>query len=408
MSQHLLPVRTGNEQFPVQYRNVYSLNLAAGITTEHNAILYILKQGVTGGTTLGKAYLYTLNLFNGVLTKYAEFNYDTDLGNYAYIGGMLVDDDYIYFTLASGLPRVLIFKQRDPTAADATMQLERVGIFSYYTDSIQCYGKIAWYDENHICLITNYGVSLFHIHQYLFEPKPGSSSIGFRDFAVGDRYVMLTTGSNTSYRYNRSTNEYSSFNLSTSGAACVAYNKGKFYFTNVNYLHIYDEISESIEITRNIAWTTPRDVHAYNGVVYLVSDSSARAYIYDATNDQTQTYYMPWTLGQMGSNNICRACVSEGYWFLINETLMIADYTGYSKYNFGYKYESITVMCNRSTMLQFTYDPRFVTFEETFVSVHDGDIDYPLTPIEEGSDIKSTRVSKSDYKFLNRVQFKSE
>ena len=117
---------------------------------------------------------------------------------------------------------------------------------------------------------------------------------------------------------------------------------------------------------------------------------------------------MPWTLGQMGSNNICRACVSEGYWFLINETLMIADYTGYSKYNFGYKYESIIVMCNRSTMLQFTYDPRFVTFEETFVSIHNGDIDYSLTPIEEGSDIKSTRVSKSDYKFLNRVQFKSE
>lgn len=404
---YLLPVRTGNEQFPVQYRNVYTQNTVSGITTEYNAVLYIFKQTQTGGTTLGKAYLYTLNLFTGSMIQYAEFDYVNDLGNIGYIGGMLVDDDYIYLSYSSGVPRIVVFKRRDPTAAGATMRLERVGIFSYYTDSIQCYGKIAWYDDTHICIIDNYCVLLFDIEHYLFELNPNTDSIGFRDFAVGDKFVMMTA-SDRVYRYNRSTKVYSSFALPTSSVACVAYHKGKFYFANAGYLYTYDELTESIVNTKNIAWTTPRDICAYNGTVYLVSDSSARAYICDSVNNVVHTYYMQWTLGQIGNSNIIRACVSEGYWFLVYQSLMMADYSGYSKYNFGYKYESVTVMCNRSNMSQFTYDPRFVTFDETFISVHDGDIDYRLTPIAEGSNIKSTHIAKSDYKFLNRIQFKSE
>lgn len=417
MSSHLLPMKTGNEQFPVQYRNVVSTTkIASTITVEHNSMLYILKQNtytVSDSQYDGKAYIYTINLFTGSMTKYAELDYVTDLDSVGAISDMLVDDNFIYLTRitnSGNKPVIIIFKQRNPNAQNASISLEKIGSYEYYTNTLNGYGKMQWLDDNHICIGCNYGVMFFDTNLRVFETVPTNSQYTFRSFAVGNDLIIYTnesTSASTIIIYDRTTREYTTQSLPTTDPACIAYSNGKFYICNQNYLYIFDEATQTVVKTVNIPWLKPKDVQAFNDVVYVISESSARSYIYDTKYNASYSFILPWTIGKMKWDDITRGCVSEGFWFVMNETLMIADYSGYSKYNFGYKYESLTVMFNRDTMAQCVYDPRFVSFDETTMSVHDGDIEYPLTPTSTPS-IKSVHVSKEDYHILNHVQFKSE
>ena len=284
------------------------------------------------------------------------------------------------------------------------MHLEKVGTYAYYTNTLNCYGKMQWLDDNHICIGCNYGLMIFDTNLRVFETFPTSSQYTFRDIAVGDKLIIFTNesaSSSTIIIYDRETGEYTTQALATTAPACIAYSNGKFYICNLNYLYIFDETTRTVVRTVNIPWLKPKDVQAYNDVVYVISESSTRAYIHDTKYNETQSFILPWSITQMKGNDITRGCVSEGFWFVMNETLMIADYSGYSKYNFGYKYN------NNDTMARCVYDPRFVSFDETTMTVHDGNIDYPLTQTSNPL-IKSTHVSKEDYNILNYVQFKSE
>lgn len=426
MSSHLLPVKTGNEQFPVIYRNTGPLpgsgsRIVSGLTAVHNGTLYCFKQGnfnhYATSTQTGEAVLYTINLFTGEMKKYAQFAFNRLW--YQYIGSILVDDNYIYLsssctTVSSWesyhsdrYPIMIIFKLKDEN--DSSLTLQRIGAYKYTLAVGSAYGRARWYDSTHICVTTENALLLFDIKTHVYQTIAHNLNWSIRDFAVGKELIVATrnsTSSPTFWGYRISDGTFFTGTAPSNGIACIDYYDGKFFFANANYLYIYDENTETFTTTKNIPWTTPHCVCVSDFAVYVISNSSSRGYIYDYKSDFAQTFIFPWTINTLvGDSDIYRGCVSENYWFLNHNTLMICDYSGYSKYNLGYIYKSFVIHCNETTMETFTYDPRFVSFDETSMYVHDGNIDYDFESTEQ-TNIKSAHISKSDYKFLNRIEFK--
>lgn len=418
MSEHLLPVATGNEGFPVTYRNIivptYNDEFWNTHVVEHNGILFCLKQNsydtrYPDRMQDGKAYLEVLNLFTGEMTHYAEFNYATDLNSGA-ICGMLVDDNQIYFSLLSdSFPNICIFKLKD--SSSQSLQLEKVGSYKYSINACTACGKILWYDKNNICMFATNDVLMFDINRHTFSSYNHGNNNNIRDFAIGRKFIIATRNYNSSpsaYVINWEAKTCTTLTLPTTQMACVTYYDGKFYFVNANYLYIYDETTETVTTTKNIPWTVPVEVCSSDYAIYVLSQSSSRAYIYDYIHDEYKTFLLAWSVPGLAQNSNTRGCVSENFWFVYRNTLMICDYSGYSKYNFGYKYDSVVVLCNAANIQKFTYDSRFVSFAETFMFVHDGDLEYTFEPVEDLEHIKSVTISKSDYKFINSLQFTSE
>jgi len=418
MSEHLLPVKTGNEQFPVTYRNIgYGVDsYYCGITYEHNAMLFCLKQNHynsnQSATYNGKAFIDVINLFTGDIRHYAELDYFTDLDQ-SDIGGIVVDDNYLYisnaWTNTDSYRRIFIFKLKDWSSP--SLQLERVGAYKYSGGYYAATGKLIQCDRNTLVSMTRTDLILFDINHRAYIPYAHGFGNDIRDYAVGNKYIVITKDANSTPNvrlFNRSTKEFTSVSLPTTGVASVGYYGGKYFFANANYLYIMDEETLEILTTKNIPWTKAADLCVSDHAVYVIQDNSAYAYIYDYEHDETQKFMLSWTIPTTNTSNITRCCVSENFWFIYRNTLMSCDYSGYSKYNFGYKYESIVVLCNISQIQKFTYDSRFVTFTETFMFVHDGDLEYTFEPVEDQEHIKSVSISKSDYRFINSIQFKSE
>lgn len=417
----LLPVKSGNEQIPVMYRNPYTpmldnyVYINTAIAREHNATIFILKQhsynSYSSSTQDGRIFLYTINMFTGTMTNYGEIPWSNV--SPSFIGDMLIDDDYIY--LSKGwhyngniAPVIIVFKRRDP-GPDVPVELERVGSYQFSNDNLECYGRMHWYDENTIAMMSSYRILLFDKTRHVYYEKYRSSSWSCFDFAIGSKLILATRNSTSTpslIGYRIDDESFFTQTLPTATYGTIAYENGKFYIAHENYLYIYDEATETVIDTINVPWTRPTNINVYRSVVYVSSYESSRVYIYDVKSHSTQTFLLPWTLRAFNGNGIRRGCVMDSWWFLVDETIMITDYSGFSKYNFGYKYESVTVFCNLEFENAFIYDGRFVTFYETYISVHDGDVDYSLEPLSGSSVVKHVNVSKSDYKFLNGTKFK--
>lgn len=302
---NLLPVRTGNESFPVRYRTLESLNsYVSGITYVHDAVLYVLQQNNRNNYSLsnqdGKVHINTINLFTGELTKYAELDWVDDLNNInAYIGDMIVDDEFVYLSTASSYPTIHIFRRRNPSDPGATMRLPKVGTFAKTYNNVNCCGKLMNYDDQYLCMTYTYGVLLFDKRRHVFVYKQSATSYNLKDFAVGDNLIMMTNSgrsSTTIIGYRKSTGTYFTQSLPTIDISCVTYADGKFYFANVNYLYVYDEATETVVDTRNIPWAQPKDIRVWDQTVYVISDNSSRAYIYDLKSSTTQTFILAWTI----------------------------------------------------------------------------------------------------------------
>ena len=421
MSQHLLPVKTGNEQFPVSYRNIDAATFESyycGITCVHNAILFCVKQNIYNQYQAvaydGRVCIDIVNLFTGEMKHYAELDYFSDMDRVT-VGDIKVDDNYIYMCSAyssnngQDYRRILIFKLKDWSST--SLQLERVGVYGFSPNNLSGTGKLVWYDRNTLLTVTRQDVLLFDIKRHAFTPYTHNLSWDARDIAVGNDCVVFTkdsTATPTILIFNKTTKAFSTMSLPTTALACVGYNDGRFFFANANYLYIMDEATMAVTETRNIPWTAPANICVSDTSVYVLSNNSARAYIHDYVHNETQSFLLPWTIPTLSTTNNTKSVVDENFWFVYRNTLMICDYSGYSKYNFGYKYESVVVLCNMSNIQKFSYDPRFVTFTETFMFIHDGDIEYTFEPVEEIEHVKSVSISKSDYRFINSIQFKSD
>jgi len=109
--------------------------------------------------------------------------------------------------------------------------------------------------------------------------------------------------------------------------------------------------------------------------------------------------YTPWTvLNQKDYNNSWFGSFeTHGIFFTGVNTLLLSDYTGYSKYKFGKRFTRNDVSFAIDNIDNMTYDERFVTVDEAGVTVHDGDIEYKLSEYDSNH-IASFEVNKQDYR----------
>ena len=78
------------------------------------------------------------------------------------------------------------------------------------------------------------------------------------------------------------------------------------------------------------------------------------------------------------------------------------NYVSSAKYNMGYKYNQYTFLTNESFKKEYKYDKRFVTFNDSHISIHTGNIEYVMEIYDETNCIMCTSINKTDYrKFIN-------
>lgn len=418
MSEHLIPVKTGNEQIPVQYRTLTSLNPGCVACAVHNAILYYIVQkwGYYDSET-GPTQLYRLNMLTGESIRYATFTQDQlTRGLFVRLGGMLVDDDNLYITNRSGSLCIVTFKLRDPSVpfdSNTPLQFVRASSPGAWSYQIQAYGRMKWYDKNTICMPAgSQGIAYYMTKSGVWYRKTHSlGSPTVRSFAVGEKFIFLTNSYDSSdgvfgYRIGSDPDQFFKFSLPTTQSSVVCYDpdRKRFYFANTNYLYIYDEKTESIVEIRNVPWPQPYSIEYSMGAVYLLCVDSDKAYVYDIEGRGYISFTMKFGIYD-DYRQATYDCVSDGFWFIPRNQLCIVDYSGYSKYNFGYKYNSLTILCNKQTMHEFQYQQQFVTFDDTYMAIHDGIISYPFAKDETDPRFKIAKVNKKDYKFINRTQF---
>lgn len=410
MSSHLLPVKTGNEQIPVQYRNllVDSFTPSASLVMVHDSMAYVLFQNKSSPYS---APLYRINMFTGESQLVHTFT-TSDMGNIM-VGSMLMDDNYLYLIASatassSSISRtIVVFSYEE----DANQQLTFTKVTTS-TDSVATngFGKAVWYDRNKILVPYANGFMLFDPEYFIYTKyKRSDTSVDYKDIAVGDKLVMMTnasTSADTVFAYRKDTDEFFTITLPTTDPCVVCYdNKRKrFYFANTGYLYTYDETTETLLSTRNLPWTNPYSISYTNGGVIVTQTSSTRVYIYDVDFDQTISFLLRWTMPALSIYYPTQISILDGFWLCARNTLCITDYSGYSKYNFGHKYETFTLLFNTQTESQFTYDSRFVTFGGTWMKVHDGDINLNMVSDPTLPNVKRAHVIRSTYKFLNELK----
>lgn len=423
MSLNLLPVKTGNEQFPVRYRDIFSGNWNPYhvFMCERNKALYMLTQQNYDSSyptsNPGNAQLHKMNLFTSETYKICDFTvnqFRIDTNTTGVVGGMLVDDNYIYFSFANvTYPTISVFKLKTVEGVAAQYPLEPVGTYKWPSDSstnINCYGKIKWVDDHTIAMATERGFCFFNTKTKTFTREYNENKMYCNDFAVGEMYVIATRTSTSTpnvYILNRDDKIYSTMTLPSSNVACITYDNGKFYVANNSKLYIYDEATLTVERTINGAWGDPSSISITNGVVYIAVKSSNKFFIYNINTSTQNSVYLQWVISSFSSSYQNYPYAWEGFCFILQNNLCIMDNSGISKYNFGPKYENVLLMLNKSEEHNYQFDSRFIQFEDTFMTMRDGDLEYNLQTIDSENHIKSASISKSDYKFLNQIQCKT-
>lgn len=396
MSRNLLAVRSGNEIFPVSYKNYLpaDVNPITGIITEKNRILYIGSQ-VSGGPL----YIYSVNMFTGLTKALGQIPYAT-LGN-AYAGAILTDGTYLYVSISSGVTKIMVFLL-------STLELVRTHQLS--SNSVTAFGKMLWYDPKTIVITDQYAINFFDIESRTVIRHEQPNSKSWRDFSVGEKLIMLNNGSGTNIvdMYDIENDTYFTATMDDTNGTTSGYRQGKFYIASVQKLYVYDENLKSVITSYAVPWSEPRSISPVQSAVFVSCVNSNKMYVYNMRDEMFTYFILPWNASnwnQWNSSNAMIPLAIEGFVFLTRNTLGIFDYSGYSKYNFGQKYETDTIQFINLYAEEFDYDPRFIEFGESYMCLNDGYIDYPLTETEDDG-IKVTTISKADYKYIQSSKFK--
>lgn len=396
MAQHLIPVKTGNEQFPVSYRTYLPAiqNYQSFVSTISHHMLYIATYVQAMDANEYALYVYTLNLVTwamelvGVIPR-------SSIGN-SLVGSILVDDEFLY--VASGTTATIYIFNVDTLAF--------VTSTNYSSNAFRAYGKMQWLDEHTICTAFSNGLLFFDTTSRTFTFKQGSLSYNLSDICAGSTAIIMNQADypyNTIITYNKTTETFSTITLPTSNIAVSAYENGKFYVANTSKLYVIDEATLTIERTIDASWGATRSISITNGSIFVSCTSSPNIYIYDMTSGWKWFIIAPWTIPGWSGTNIFIPNAAYNWFFYPFRTLCQMDYSGQSKYNFGPKALSVSVLFNESNKSHFTYDERFVEFTDTYVMVKDGSYDVPLQTIDEVNHIKSATIHKSDYNILKKL-----
>lgn len=399
MSTHLLPLAKPNPDIMKYVRLDISSNIVSSVIAEYGRELYI---GVTMDNSIFR--IIKMNLITMAITTVVDIA-GASIGSYP-VGGMLVDNDYIYIKTATSSGYIYRYS------------FETNEIISFFsgTNNAAALSRLLWYDNQQICYVTQAGYVLFNTKTTSFN-EVVTSSFTPNDFCIGEKFVMLTRANASLKAVRLIRKEDGStidVDLSISGINVPCYDATHklFYIAQSNLITVFDETSESICNTIPIPINTPRSIDYNNGALFITQMNGAVSnmmFVYDVDKALYDRIYLPWNLPSSSSYHI-RPFVFGGYYFLQYITLgIMSRLDGGAKYKLGNKYDQKFLLYNKSTKNGFTYDANVFEFTDTCVTLRkDVRISKPLIADTDNPMIKHASINKSDYSKIKSISFYKE
>ena len=342
-----------------------------------------------------------MNLLSGEITWLFDKPHSTFNSSYS-PGCIAVDDNYIWLTRGESYG----------TYADYIYRVNiKTGAVNGYAPGVQlhCFGQIKFLDNHTLIWCNTNGVYMWDGNRLsLIDSYRDSITLGNCTgyFSMSNKLVLRHSYyTNTTVRiFDLETKTFSGITLSSNAVSISAYYGRKFYIAQTNKLYVFDEETRTIENTFTIPWTNPKTIDVQNGIIYLTEKNSKSLFVYDIKADMYRETYLDWTVPDESAHYQTRTSVFGGMFFLPNNTLALANYNGAIKYNLGYKMNQHMFIFDNKHESGYEYDDRFVTFNDSYVEVHDGYINKELTD-SAIENIKSIKINKSEYNVLKSILF---
>lgn len=410
MSSHLLPImRSVDNPFQYVSTGLTGSSLYSCLTCMNNREIYIglLIDNTTFSIT-------KLDLLTSAIHPIINIPKSTLGGNPP--ACILVDDDHIYITTSNQSPQ---FYRVNLSTREIVVK-SGVGQVSY---NIACYRKMIWYNDHTIAFANFQGFTLYDTETDTWTEYSQSNSYNTMDFAIGKKTMLMTQNLSNVYsilKYDIETNEFSTFSVNSSSASVICYKDGKFYIAYTNYLYIYDEETGTFydqetdtwtdDITNNfhpivVPWSAPKCIVCSNNALSVICSNSQNFWTFDLETLLYRRFILTFTIPALDTSTLTRTCAFDNHFFIPYWTMCIVHYSTPMKYNIGYKVGQYIVIYNKENADagKFTYDERFVTFHDTYVEIHDGDIEKQAIPIDEERGLYKISINKSEYLKLNNV-----
>ena len=394
MSTHLLPVGTPNP-VPIKYRQYLpACTVTSAISCERNRILYI---GVLFDSTTFR--IMTLNLMTNVIGTLGDVQTTTAFAS-GKPDGMVATDDCIY-VMASRNTALLYRIEQD------TLQITTINLESY----VSAYNNMVIdpLDRDTIIFCLANGFLLYDTTTGTQSQCSVSTNVTRNSFAIGQRLmVSVPTGSTNQVAiYDRSDQTASVVTLANSGITTCCYGDGKFYFVQPNRFYVMDELTKTVDEAYIMPITYPNKAAYTNGYLFVTQSGYSDMYIYDTIHQVYERIFCPWPVPATTNTTLLQPSTFNGYYFIPFQTLGIMRCMGTGKYRLGYKYDQRAFIMNDNTQNTYEWDDRFVTFNASFMTVHNGDLEYEAIPDETIENVKRIPLSKSDYRKILNLTFHS-
>ena len=417
----LLPVGSAT-RMPSRYKNYIGsfINGNVAISEINSAVVCEHNRCVYSATLCNNEILRIAKLT--LVTNHSTIIKDIHIStfNYAKIGDIKVDDNYIYLSNAANNADTNRTIWRTPNSSDMTILSFNLPASSIY--DINAAGKMEWYNSNTIAFLVRAGLIFFNTDdstfRYMMAPS-GSQNDARRDMIVGDKYILSLYDGNskTAYVIDPETGTWkdlkNDFGQSFVGEypSCGCYHDGIFYVVQRNRLHYLVERTMTIDFTIPTPFTTidPKQVVYSNGILYITVQNTPTLFMYNIAEMKFYNTGIPFKMDNYSADGWIRMCGFKGYCFVPQIKLYTINFSAYAKYNLGYKYDQFLIITNRENAEdpdnEYEYDERFVSFEEDNMNIHDGDIEYPLETVDTINNIKRCSINKSQYNKILRSGF---
>ena len=406
-STHLLPLTTGNEFIPISYRGYLPAynTMYSSVSTIAHYVVYIATVLATTSPARAWVNVCKYNTLTKIFTTVGDIEW-TNVGSN--VGSILADDTHLYISNISD-SYIRVFDLNS---------LNLLGAYRYSASvNFTAYGKMNWSDDHTICVAIPKGFVFFDTITHRFTNATQSTDYYAYDMSVGDKLCISNRNTNQyeALIYNKQTEAFSTLSMTNQAQTVSCYSDGKFYFaisgytsgstTYDGYLMIYDEATGTVVGTQNVPWMSPRSINVSGNSAFVTCTNSNQLYIIDISSETWTYFLLPWTIPTWDSSKTYLQTAIPGYYFLPYISLMTVDYSGSYKYNIGFKYEQFLVMYTLENESMFTYNPDFIEFTDTYVTIKDGSFTYELEPSQELQGMKVAHIDKRAFTKMKSVRF---
>ena len=456
-AQYLMPVAHRND-IDCQYTNYIGtsisddLDIDASGWTIMNAVSHVYERLIytmlfisisgSGNYIYIKTYSPMTGISKTVCSKQCMSGHD-------FYGDFLVDDKYFYLSQCgrtgsgySTKPECIHRIRRDTNEFMISTSAPSVaGVSNDYTMYKTAFGKMEWFDDHRIMLLSVNQLLLYDTTKNVWETHElkcytrasgTTSARSMKDYALGESLIaIMDTPNNNSGYYNLylvNRNDLSDItvldtrSIVTSSTAedrtgVIMYHNGKFYVVYKHCGAVIDEQTRTIEeIISGMPWEYPafitgNDKNLVIGDYY--TSSISRIYVYNLQDDEFNLFYSQWHINKMGtlsstgysygnpstSTNIVRTVTIGGYSFIPFYSMGIVNITNRGMYDMGSKFDRYMLTCDESNARCFEFDDTFVSLTSNCIEIHDGIITKEFTPYT-ATNVKSVHVNKNEYRTM--------